>query len=122
MDWFKSYLSERKQFISVRSGSSLLLEITLGVPPGSILGPLLFLLYINDLPLSSKFLSLLFADDTTLLVTHENIKILMEIVNAAFRKVCEFFRTNQLVLHPDKTKFILFTRPGGEQNLVIFLQ
>ena len=44
----------------------------------------------------------------------------MEIVNAEFRKVCEFFRTNRLVLHPDKTKFILFTRSGGEQNLEFF--
>ena len=44
----------------------------------------------------------------------------MEIVNAEFRKVCEFFRTNRLVLHPDKTKFILFTWSGGEQNLEIF--
>ena len=120
LDWFQSYLSNRKQFVSVGNGSSSLLEITLGVPPGSILSPLLFLLYINDLPHSSKLLFLLFADDTTLLFTHENIKIVMEIVNAEFRKVREFFCTNRLVLHPDKTKFILFTRSGGEQNLEIF--
>ena len=113
LDWFKSYLTNRKQFVSVGSCSSSLLEISLGVPQGSILGPLLFLIYINDLPLSSKFLSLLFADDTTLLFTHDDIKQLTAIVNNEFRKVCEFFRTNRLVLHPDKTKFILFTRSGG---------
>ena len=68
--WFKSYLTDRKQFVSIKNKSSPLLNIFLGVPQGSILGPLLFLIYINDLPLSSSFLSLLFADDTTLLLSH----------------------------------------------------
>ena len=107
-------MTNSKQFVSIGKSSSSLLEISLGVPQGSILGPLLFLLYINDLPLSSKFLASLFADDTMLLFTHDDIKMLTEIVNREFRKVCEFFRTNRLVLHPDKTKFILFTRSGGE--------
>ena len=120
LDWFQSYLSNHKQFVSVGNRSSSLLEISLGVPQGSILGPLLFLLYINDLPLSSKFLSLLFADDTTLLFTHDDLITLTEIVNTEFRKVCEIFRSNRLVLHPDKTKFMLFTRSGGGLNPVIY--
>ena len=119
LDWFKSFLTGRKQFVSIGSGSSSLLEITLGVPQGSILGPLLFILYINDLPLSSKFLSLLFADDTTLLYSHDDLLILSEIVNTEFKKVCEFFRANRLVLHSDKTKFIIFSRSNAIQNFVI---
>ena len=66
--------------------------------------------YINDLPLSSTFLTLLFADDTTLLLSHDDINILTRLVNSEFRKVCEFFRINRMVLHPDKTNFILFSR------------
>ena len=121
INWFKSYLTDRKQFVTINKSSSPLLNITLGVPQGSILGPLLFILYINDLQLSSKFLALLFADDTTLLLTHSNIDELMVMANTEFQKICEFFRVNRLVLHPDKTKFILFTRSKIKQlnlNLV----
>ena len=109
-DWFKSYLTERQQFVSIKNKSSPLTKITLGVPQGSILGPLLFLLYINDLPLSSAFLTLSIADDTNLLLSHDDINILTQLVNSEFRKVCEFFRINRMVLHPDKTNFILFSR------------
>ena len=82
--WFKSYLTDRKQFVTINKSSSPLLNITLGVPQGSILGPLLFILHINNLPLSSKFLSLLFADDTTLLLTHTNINELIAMANIEF--------------------------------------
>ena len=119
LQWFESYLTKRKQFVNIKGRSSSLLEIDLGVPQGSILGPMLFILYINDLPLSSKFLSLLFADDTTLLYTHENLNTLTTIVNEEFQKVCEFFRINKMVLHPDKTKFMLFSRSAGGVDPVL---
>ena len=110
--WFKSYLTDRKQFVSIKNKSSPLLNI---------LGPLFFLIYINDLPLSSSFLSLLFADNTTLLLLHDNIKVLTEMVNCEFVKVCEFFRINKMVLHPNKTKFILFSRSNfNNENIQIF--
>ena len=67
LDWFSSYLSERKQYVSVNGHISDYLDIFCGVLQGSVLGPLLFLIYINDLPNVSKLLSFyLFADDTNI--------------------------------------------------------
>ena len=115
----KSYLSARKQFVFIKEKSSPLLDISLGVPQGSILGPLLFLIYINDLPLASEFLTLLFADDTTLLFSHDDINILTAIANTEFQKVCEFFCANKPVLHSDKTKFIIFSRSNINQDVSV---
>ena len=120
--WFKDYLSNRKQFVFIDGNSSSLLDILLGVPQGSILGPLLFLLYINDLPLCSTLLSILFADDTTLSAAGEDLITLTEHVNTEFQKVCEFFRSNRLSLHPDKTKFMIFSSNQNvkSQNISVF--
>jgi Reverse transcriptase (RNA-dependent DNA polymerase) len=109
LSWFKSYLTSRLQFVSIENYSSELLEILIGVPQGSVLGPLLFLLYINDLPNCSKFLSLLFADDTALALDEDNVERLITNVNTELQKVCNYFRQNKLSLHPEKTKFIVIS-------------
>jgi len=116
LQWFKSYLSNRKQFTFIEDTKSGLININIGVPQGSILGPLLFLIYINDLPLCSEFLSLLFADDTTLILSHENFDTPVEQVNAELKKIAFYFRLNKLALHPSKTKFMIFSNSPAVKN------
>ena len=123
LQWFKSYLSGRRQFVHLNGVSSSMLEIILGVPQGSILGPLLFLLYINDLPMCTKILVLMFADDTTLLASGKNLAELYRFVNEQLHLICTFFRLNRLALHPKKTQYILFSKSpeAKNSNLVLYL-
>ena len=107
--WFKNYLSNRLQFVSINGFESSLLSILTGVPQGSILGPLLFLIYINDLPLYSNLISNLFADDTALLYSSDSLDDLFTTANLEFQKLCTYFRHNKLSLHPAKTKFLLIS-------------
>ena len=82
LNWFKSYLSNRKQYVFLNGESSEVKDITYGVPQGSVLGPLLFLLYINDLPNISKVLDFyLFADDTNIYYESDNLDKLDRKVN-----------------------------------------
>ena len=83
--WFQDYLTNRKQIVHINGSNSLLVNILIGFPQGSILGPLLFLIYINDLPLCSELFALLFADDTTLLLSDPNIDNMIAKVNVEFK-------------------------------------
>jgi len=108
LEWFRNYLSNRKQYVYINEKSSSLLSILIGVPQGSILGPLLFLIYINDLPQCNSLNNSLFADDTMLLESHEDLPSLVEKINSEFHKIVNYFQFNKLALHKDKTKFIVF--------------
>ena len=109
-DWFKSYLSQREQFVNVNGHNSLSLPVTCGVPQGSILGPLLFLLYVNDLPNTSSLLTFhLFADDTNLYFSSKNLSHLEANLNHELKSVAEWMKCNRLArLNISKTNFILF--------------
>ena len=99
LQWFKSYLSCRKQFVQYSGYNSSSLDVTCGVPQGSILGPLLFLVYINDLSNLSKVLKMiLFADDTNIFYSHTDASYLMEVVNLKLKKITCWFYTNKLCI------------------------
>ena len=99
LEWFRSYLSDRKQYVSVNGSNSNLLSITCGVPQGSVLGPLLFLIYINDLPNASKKLTFyLFADDTNIYYESKDLFNLIKIVNKELRLVKKWLDANTLSL------------------------
>ena len=83
--------------------------ITCGVPQGSILGPLLFLLYINDISsVSSILFSILFADDTTLFYSSKNLQELSDVINNELSMMMEWLNANRLSLNIDKTNFMIF--------------
>ena len=100
LQWFQSYLSNRRQYVFVNEISSSLKFVTCGVPQGSILGPLLFILYINDIVCCSDVLKfLLFADDTNIFYSHLDSGKLEEIVNGELVKLTQWFIANKLSLN-----------------------
>ena len=107
--WFKSYLSNRKQYVFHNGESSKLQFINYGVPQGSVLGPLLFLLYINDLPNISNTLQFyLFADDTNIYYEADNLKKLETTINKELKKLHTWLIVNRLSLNINKTNFVVF--------------
>lgn len=108
-NWFKSYLSERTQTTSVNNCISDKVGINYGVPQGSILGPVLFLLYINDICNVSKILKFhIFADDTNILYSNKCIKKLESTMNTELEKLQIWFIANKLTINTKKTNFVIF--------------
>ena len=109
LKWFTSYLDRRQQCVENNGKRSTLKSIQYGVPQGSNLGPLLFLLYINDLPnVSNHLFFILFADDTNVFYSHNCINTLFQIVNVELNLIAEWFQANRLSLNLEKTNYILF--------------
>jgi hypothetical protein len=109
LEWFRSYLSNRKQFVQYKETKSSTHTIPCGVPQGSVLGPLLFIIYTNDLPNCLKFSkAILFADDTTVYLTSKSISNLFNNINSDLELLSEWFRANKLSLNIGKTNYVVF--------------
>lgn len=111
LKWFQSYLDNRKQYVLYKENKSFTQTISCGVPQGSILGPLLFILYINDFVHSSKLLKfILFADDSTLYMSHRDLRFLINTVNSELNNVNDWVIANKLTINLEKTNYITFHR------------
>ena len=109
LKWFESYLTDRYQYVEIDGIKSDLNRLYTGVPQGSILGPLLFLIYMNDICNSTdKFEFILYADDTTLYISFASRTDTSELINPEIRKVSRWLSINKLSINVSKTKYILF--------------
>ena len=114
LKWFQSYLSDRYQYVTYNGTESAEQNIKCGVPQGSILGPLLFLIYINDLANVCEYMMpLLFADDTNLFRGGKNIDDIHNEISHDLDSISEWLKSNKLSLNIKKTHFIVFTRNGA---------
>ena len=109
--WFQSYLKNRKQYLNFNNKITTLSQITFGVRQGSILGPLLFLIYVNDLNNTSSILDpIMFADDTNLFYSHKNIHELFAKVNEELEKIGDWFKANKVSLNNKKLSTCFFIK------------
>jgi hypothetical protein len=109
-NWVTSYLHNRKQVVTYNGVTSQECTVKCGVPQGSILGPLLFLLYINDLAnICSKTFALLFVDDTNIFITGKNLHEIVSTLNEELKRISEWLKINKLSLNIDKTLFMVFS-------------
>lgn len=106
--WFESYLSGRVQFTTLNNASSPYKAITCGVPQGSVLSPILFLIYINDIiRTSTKLNFLLFADDTTIFINGYNFEEITRTLNLELINATNWIESNKLTLNIDETHIMI---------------
>ncbi len=115
LSWFESYLTNRRQYVHVNNCDSTTQSLNFGVPQGSILGPILFIIYINDLPnISTLAHCIFFADDANLIISADTYEELNIIVNIILNLVQEWVSNNGLKLNNLKTKYMIFTNKRRE--------
>jgi len=119
LEWFRSYLLNRTQFVVYNNVNSNIQNLTTGVPQGSVLGPLLFIIYTNDLPNTlTHSKCILFADDTTIFYSSKNLNELFNNIKSDLNVVTDWFKANKLTLNISKTNYILFSR-SRNTNFII---
>ena len=117
MEWVRDYLCNRKQFVVYNNAKSYMGKVNIGVPQGSILGPLLFLLYVNDLSNVSMKLSFIqFADDTSIFIKGGSLSEIALSMNSEMKNVTEWLRNNMLTLNVTKTNYMIMTTQGKRYN------
>lgn len=111
LKWFKSYITSRMQSVKLNKGFSSQCKTLCGIPQGSILGPLLIILYINDIVYSTQKLNfILYADDSTLFTSHHNLTTLINTLNSELAQVSCWLAANKLTLNIKKTKYMILHR------------
>ena len=116
LKWIESYLSCRKQFVSVNGADSELRDIKFGVPQGSILGPLLFIIYINDIPeISHVAKFILYADDANIIITADTIEMINIQLAKLINSLVNWVESNGLALNLKKTKYMIFSRSSNTE-------
>ena len=123
LTWFKSYLTGRKLRVKCRTVSSTSIQISreynveYGTPQGSCLGPLIFLIFVNDLHLHLQDSECVqFADDTNLIFRHKNIRYLSYCIECELVQLQDWFNTNKLTLNVSKCSYLLFTSKNQKDN------
>ena len=116
--WICSYLMNRSQYVCINDTRSECMNVTCGVPQGSILGPALFILYINDMCNVSMLMKsiIVFADDTNLFYSGDNLSQVCETVSTELGKLHSWFQVNKLSLNIAKTNFMIFGNKQCEDN------
>lgn len=117
LNWFSSYLKDRRQKVDINGNLSSETLINISVLQGTILGQLLFLCYINDIYTVTKLVTFLFADDTLCLAEHSNLNDLINFINTELHKLANWFLSNKMVVNTSKTKYIIFRTRGKPINI-----
>ena len=113
LDWFESYLDNRRHYVYVNNCKSHSLKSTIGVPQGSILGPLLYIIYVNDFRFNN---SIMYADDTSLLTCEPKMVEVTNNSNTQLQQIQQWYKNNNLILNSKKSSFIRFNISNNKHD------